>query len=565
MANHLESGKPAPPEALIDVDQLIDQYYGQVPDMNEPFQRVIFGTSGHRGTSLDGTFTDAHIAAITQAICDYRREATIDGPLFLGKDTHALSTPAQNTALEVLAANGVQTIIQHADGFTPTPAISRQILAHNHQRTSQLADGVVITPSHNPPSDGGLKYNPPHGGPADSDVTGWIQKRANALLAGEGQPTRVGLDSAVTMDSTIPGDFIEPYVDDLENVIDFECIREAGISIGVDPLGGAGIGYWRPIREKYNIKLTIVNERVDPQFGFMPLDHDLKIRMDCSSPFAMTNLVRLKDSYDVAFGNDPDADRHGIVTRSVGLMNPNHFLAVAIRYLFTHRPDWPVDAAVGKTAVSSGIIDRVAKSLGRNVSEVPVGFKWFVSGLYSGKYAFGGEESAGASFLRRDGSAWTTDKDGLIMGLLAAEITARTGRDPGEHFRQIAQEVRRTDLPPHRSTGDSRTEGGAGSAVPRCRRRVNAGRRCDYGKTDSRTGQWRALGRAEGGDRQRLVCRTPLRDRKYLQDLRGELQGRRAFAADPGRSQQDRGSVPGICLTRRQRSRFRMAAARGAG
>ncbi len=311
---------------------------------------------------------------------------------------------------------------------------------------------MVITPSHNPPTDGGFKYNPPHGGPADSEVTGWIQQRANALLAGQGQPVRVNLDEAVTMDSTIPGDFMEPYVDDLANVIDFDCIREAGISIGVDPLGGAGIAYWRPIREKYNIRLTVVNESVDPQFGFMPLDHDLKIRMDCSSPFAMTNLVSLKDSYDVAFGNDPDADRHGIVTRSVGLMNPNHFLAVAIRYLLTHRPEWPADAAVGKTAVSSGIIDRVARSLGRKVVEVPVGFKWFVSGLHSGRYAFGGEESAGATFLRRDGTTWTTDKDGLILGLLAAEITARTGRDPGEHFQEIAKEFgqplyRRIDQP----------------------------------------------------------------------------------------------------------------------
>jgi phosphoglucomutase len=452
MNNQLEPGKPAPPEMLTDIDDLLAQYHSRVPDVSDPSQRVAFGTSGHRGTSVNGTFTDSHIAAITQAICDYRRDAKIDGPLFLGKDTHALSTPAQNTALEVLAGNGVQTMIQHEDGYTPTPAISRQILTYNLARTNELADGVVITPSHNPPTDGGFKYNPPHGGPADSDVTGWIQQRANALLAGQGQPVRVNLNDAVTMDSTIPGDFMEPYVDDLANVIDFDCIREAGISIGVDPLGGAGIAYWRPIREKYNIRLTVVNEVVDPQFGFMPLDHDLKIRMDCSSPFAMTNLVSLKDSYDVAFGNDPDADRHGIVTRSVGLMNPNHFLAVAIRYLLTHRPEWPADAAVGKTAVSSGIIDRVAKSLGRKVVEVPVGFKWFVSGLHSGHYAFGGEESAGASFLRRDGTTWTTDKDGLILGLLAAEITARTGRDPGEHFQEIAREFgqplyRRIDQP----------------------------------------------------------------------------------------------------------------------
>ncbi len=453
MTNHqLEPGKPAPAETLPDIDKLLAEYHGREPDVSDPAQRVSFGTSGHRGTSTNGTFTDAHIAAITQAICDYRRDANIDGPLFMGKDTHALSTPAQNTALEVLAGNGVQTFIQREDGFTPTPVISRQILTYNRGRSSQLADGVVITPSHNPPTDGGFKYNPPHGGPADSDVTGWIQQRANALLAGQGRPVRVSLDDAVAMDSTVPDDYVEPYVDDLAHVIDFDCIREAGISIGVDPLGGAGIAYWQPIRDKYDIRLTVVNQQVDPQFGFMPLDHDLKIRMDCSSPYAMTNLVGLKDSYDVAFGNDPDADRHGIVTRSVGLMNPNHFLAVAIRYLFTHRPNWPTAAAVGKTAVSSGIIDRVARSLGRRVVEVPVGFKWFVSGLYNGDYAFGGEESAGASFLRMDGTTWTTDKDGLILGLLAAEITARTGRDPGEHFREITEQFgqplyRRIDQP----------------------------------------------------------------------------------------------------------------------
>lgn len=446
-------GVVAPPDVLTDIDRLIADYYARQPDVDDPRQRVSFGTSGHRGTSTDGTFTEMHIAAITQAICEYRGRQHYDGPLYLGRDTHALSGPAQQTALEVLAANGIQTVIQQHDGFTPTPVISRHILSHNRNRTEALADGIVITPSHNPPPDGGFKYNAPHGGPADTDATNWIQDRANQLLrAGGKEIRREHLTSPAAANGIYAADLVGPYVDDLARVLDFDVIRSAGLRLAVDPLGGAAVGYWVPIQERYNIELTIINERVDPQFSFMPLDHDGKIRMDCSSPFAMANLVQLKDKYDVAFGNDPDADRHGIVTRSAGLMNPNHYLAVAIRYLFTHRPSWSTDLAIGKTAVSSGIIDRVAQSLGRQVSEVPVGFKWFVDGLLHGRYGLAGEESAGASFLCHDGSVWTTDKDGLILGLLAAEITARTGRDPGEHFQELVREFgqphyRRLDAP----------------------------------------------------------------------------------------------------------------------
>ena len=432
-------GVVAPRTALTDVDRLIHDYYSRQPSVEDPRQLVSFGTSGHRGTSTDGTFNELHIAAITQAICEYRREAHYRGPLFLGKDTHALSSPAQQTALEVLVANDVPTVIQQQDGFTPTPVISRQILAHNRRHPAALADGVVITPSHNPPPDGGFKYNPPHGGPADTEATNWIQDRANQLLRDTRGIRRQSLSGSATVAGVTPADLVGPYVEDLAQVIDFDVIRGAGLQVAVDPLGGASVGYWVPIGERYKVNLTIVNDQTDPQFAFMPLDHDGKIRMDCSSPFAMANLVQLKDKFDVAFGNDPDADRHGIVTRSSGLMNPNHYLAVAIEYLFTHRPLWSPQLAVGKTAVSSGIIDRVAAALGRRVVEVPVGFKWFVDGLFSGQFGFAGEESAGASFLRQDGTVWTTDKDGLILGLLAAEITARTGRDPGEHFRELTR------------------------------------------------------------------------------------------------------------------------------
>ncbi len=441
---HPLAGKPAPPEVLVDVDALVGAYYDKKPDADRAEERVSFGTSGHRGSSLSSAFNEAHILATTQAICEQRKANGIDGPLFLGKDTHALSGPAEKSALEVLAANGVQVIWQADDGFVPTPGISHAILTYNRGRTSGLADGIVVTPSHNPPEDGGFKYNPPHGGPADTDVTDRIQKRANEILAQGGQGVqRMTFERARSADNVKAVDFIAPYVDDLINVVDLEAIQRSGLKLGVDPLGGASVGYWARIAEHYALDLDVVNPRVDPQFSFMALDHDGKIRMDCSSRFAMAPLVRLKDSYAVAFGNDPDSDRHGIVVPSQGLMNPNHYLAVAIRYLFSERKGWPAQAAVGKTLVSSSLIDRVARAIGRELREVPVGFKWFVSGLVNGSLGFGGEESAGASFLRKDGSVWTTDKDGIILNLLAAEITARTGKDPGRWYEELVAEFGR--------------------------------------------------------------------------------------------------------------------------
>ena len=435
------AGKPAPKELLIDVARLEKDYFERTPDLNDRNQLVAFGTSGHRGSSLHGTFTEAHILAITQAICDYRREQKIDGPLYMGKDTHALSAPAQRTALEVLAANGVETIIQEGDGVTPTPVISRAILVYNRNRKEHLADGIVVTPSHNPPEDGGFKYNPPNGGPADSDATRWIQDRANEFLrAGNTGLKRILFNQAVRAASTHQEDFVLPYVRDLKNVVDIDAIRSAHLKLGVDPLGGASLPYWEPINSIYGLDIVVVNPVIDPTFSFMTVDHDGKIRMDCSSPHAMARLVALKDQYQLAFANDADADRHGIVSPGAGLLNPNHYLAVAIRYLLTHRPKWRKDSAVGKTLVSSSMIDRVVRKLGRELREVPVGFKWFVSGLVDGSFCFGGEESAGASFLRRDGTVWTTDKDGLIMDLLAAEITASTGKDPGVHYRELTAE-----------------------------------------------------------------------------------------------------------------------------
>jgi len=435
------AGKPAPKEMLIDPEQLEREYYVRKPDPAEPAQQITFGTSGHRGSPLTGSFNEAHILAITQAICDYRRRHGISGPLYMGRDTHAVSGPAQRTALEVLAANGVETVIQGGNGVTPTPAISRVILAHNRGRTDRLADGIVITPSHNPPEDGGFKYNPTNGGPADSEVTNWIQERANALLRlGNADVKRVPFVAAIGSATTYEHDFIAPYVDDLKNVVDMEAIHAARLKLGVDPLGGAAVHYWEPINAAYKLDIAVVNPQVDPTFSFMTVDHDGKIRMDCSSPYAMARLVGLKDQYQVAFANDTDADRHGIVTPSAGLLNPNHYLAVAIRYLLRHRSSWSAAAAVGKTLVSSSLIDRVVAGLGRALWEVPVGFKWFVPGLSDGSVCFGGEESAGASFLRIDGTVWTTDKDGLIMNLLAAEITARTGKDPGEHYRDLTAE-----------------------------------------------------------------------------------------------------------------------------
>ena len=435
---HPLAGTLAPAAQLIDVAKLERDYFDRKPDMDDPTQRVSFGTSGHRGTSSNGTFTEAHIAAITQAICDYRMQGSATGPLFMGKDTHALSGVAQRTALEVLAANGIATIIAASDGVTPTPVISNAILGYNAGRDGAFADGIIITPSHNPPADGGFKYNPPNGGPADTDVTDWVQNRANHLLTdGNRDVKRLPYTLALAAASTEQRDLITPYVADLGAVLDMDAIRGSGLRLGVDPLGGASVPYWVPIAERFGLNITVVNPVIDPTFSFMTLDHDGKIRMDCSSPYAMAGLVKLKDKFDVAWGNDPDADRHGIVTRSSGLLNPNHYLAVAIRYLLVARQRWPVMAAVGKTLVSSSLIDRVVASLGRRLLEVPVGFKWFTPGLFDGSVCFGGEESAGASFLRRDGGAWSTDKDGLILGLLAAEIMARTGRDPGEHYADI--------------------------------------------------------------------------------------------------------------------------------
>ena len=441
MSAHPLAGKPAPKELLIDVNRIEEAFYASKPDPTDPNQLVSFGTSGHRGTSSNATFTESHILAITQAICEYRKSQGVTGPLFMGKDTHALSRPAERVALEVLAGNKVETFIQANDGFTPTPVISRAILTHNQGRSEGLADGVVVTPSHNPPTDGGFKYNLPNGGPADTDVTDLIQDRANELLrSGNRGVRRIDFEAALKAPTTHAEDFVTPYVRDLANVVDLEAIRSAGVKIGVDPLGGASVAYWQPLAERYGLDITIVNPNVDPTFAFMTVDHDGKIRMDCSSPFAMASLVKLKDRFDIAFGNDPDADRHGIVTPSVGLLNPNHYLAVAIRYLLTHRSQWSASAVVGKTLVSSCLIDRVVESLDRKLWEVPVGFKWFTPGLFDGSCCFGGEESAGASFLRLDGTVWSTDKDGLILSLLAAEITARTGKDPGAHYQELTAE-----------------------------------------------------------------------------------------------------------------------------
>lgn len=435
------AGQPAPKAMLVDLARLEQEYYERRPELDDPNQMVSFGTSGHRGSSLSGTFTEAHVLAITQAICDYRRSQGTDGPLYMGKDTHALSGPAQRSALEVLAANGVETVIQKDDGVTPTPVISRAILVHNRGRKRHLADGIVITPSHNRPEDGGFKYNPTNGGPADTDVTRWIETRANQLLqSANAGVKRVPYATAIKAETTHEEDFVLPYVGDLKSVVETDAIRAAGLKLGADPLGGSGQPYWEPINSVYRLDIAVVNPTIDATFSFMTLDHDGEIRMDCSSPYAMARLVGLKERYQVAFANDPDADRHGIVTPSVGLLNPNHYLAAAIRYLLTDRPGWAPGSAVGKTLVSSSMIDRVVEKCGRHLCEVPVGFKWFTPGLFDGSYCFGGEESAGASFLRHDGTVWTTDKDGLIMNLLAAEITARTGKDPGEHYRELAAE-----------------------------------------------------------------------------------------------------------------------------
>jgi phosphoglucomutase len=440
MSVHELAGKPAPESTLVNVPRLITAYYACRPDIDDPGQRVAFGTSGHRGSSLKNSFNEHHILAVSQAICEHRSSMRITGPLFVGIDTHALSEPALTTALEVFAANGVEVRIQKGRRYTPTPVISHAILTYNRERKEALADGVVITPSHNPPEDGGFKYNPPEGGPADQQTTRAIEDRANAIIAeGLNSVRRMPFEKAIKSGFTREHDYVAPYVEDLGNIIDVEAIAGEGISIGVDPLGGSSIDFWDPIAERYGLSLEVVNRTVDPTFSFMTLDHDGKIRMDCSSPYAMTRLIELKDSFDIAFGNDADADRHGIVTRSAGLLNPNHYLSVAIWYLFQNRPGWGKHAAVGKTLVSTSLIDRITSHLGRRLVEVPVGFKWFVAGLLKGDYGFGGEESAGASFLRRNGAVWTTDKDGILMDLLACEITAKSGKDPGELYREIEE------------------------------------------------------------------------------------------------------------------------------
>lgn len=444
MSGRLSSlaGKLAPEAQLVDVDRLRSAYIDLRPDVGVPSQRVAFGTSGHRGSSFEHSFNEWHVLAITQAICEYRAGKGIDGPLFIGIDTHALSQPALESALEVLAANGVHTMVSKGGEYTPTPAISHAILTYNRGRASGLADGIVVTPSHNPPDGGGFKYNPPNGGPADTDITGWVQKRANALIeSGLRDVRRVPLAEALRASTTHEHDYLNAYVTDLANVIDFDAIRGSGVHLGVDPLGGSGVHYWAPIAERYGIDLTVVSEVVDPTFRFMSVDWDGKIRMDPSSSYAMQRLIGLKDSYDVAFACDTDHDRHGIVTRSTGLLLPNHYLSVLVDYLFRHRPQWRSDAAVGKTLVSSALIDRVAKRLGRRLYEVPVGFKWFVDGLFDGSLGFGGEESAGASFLRRDGGVWSTDKDGIASALMSAEIAARAGKDPGELYREMTHEL----------------------------------------------------------------------------------------------------------------------------
>ena len=534
MATHPLAGQPAPAEMLIDVGALERAYYERGPEVGDPTQLVSFGTSGHRGTSLNGSFNEAHILAITQAICEYRRAQGISGPLFLGKDSHALSGAGRaQRARSARRATASRRVIQQGGGVTPTPVISHAILAHNRWRRDHLADGIVVTPSHNPPADGGFKYNPPDGGPADTDVTSWIQDRANDLLrAGNQEVKRLTFGAALKAATTRREDFVGPYVEDLASVIDLEAIRAAGLKFGVDPLGGAAVGYWAPIADRYGLDLTVVNPRLDPTFGFMTLDHDGKIRMDCSSPYAMAGLVELKDRFDVAWGNDPDADRHGIVTRSVGLLEPEPLprggdpLSLAAPCAAGRRrrrsaKRW--SAATSSTGWST--------RFGRPLLEVPVGFKWFVPGLLDGSCCFGGEESAGASFLRRDGTVWTTDKDGIILGLLAAEITARTGRDPGEHYEELAAVFgrpyyTRIDAP---ATPEQKDE--AQEAVARGRDGGRARRRADHGQADPGAGQQRGHRRPQGRRRQRLVRRAPVGDRKHLQALRGKFQGRGA----PGR------------------------------
>ncbi len=535
------AGKPATAAMLVNVPRLITAFYSEIPDASVAEQRVMFGTSGHRGSAFDRSFNEWHILAISQAICLYRERKTIEGPLFLGMDTHALSVPALASALEVLAANGVDVMLAEADEFTPTPVVSHAILTYNRGRTAGFADGVVITPSHNPPHDGGFKYNPPSGGPAEHAATAWIEAKANQFLAsGLRGVKRISFESALRAPTTHRHDYLNEYVADLGNVIDMDAIRDAKISMGVDPLGGAGVHYWGPIAERYGLNLTVVNDAVDPTFRFMTVDWDGQIRMDPSSPYAMQSLVDLKDRFEIAFACDTDHDRHGIVTRGAGLLPPNHYLAAAIFYLFQHRPDWRTDAAVGKTVVSSGMIDRVAAKLGRTLYETPVGFKWFVDGLLDGSLGFGGEESAGASFLRRDGSVWTTDKDGIVPALLAAEIMARTERDPGELYQELTREFGepvydRVEAPatPEQKSKLARTLRARGPAH-------RPGRRKDPDRPHQRAGQ-RCVDRGgESSSRERVVRGAPVGDGRHLQDLCGELPWNGSSAKHPGRSADDR-------------------------
>ena len=527
MAANPRAGQPAQPEDLIDVAQVVTAYYTVEPDPDNVDQQVAFGTSGHRGSSLDAAFNEAHILATTQAIVEYRAEQGTTGPLFIGRDTHALSEPAWASALEVLAANEVVAMIDSADRYTPTPAVSHAILTFNRDRDGDLADGIVVTPSHNPPRDGGFKYNPPNGGPADTDATGVIAKRANEILR-DGLKGVKRVPLARAQQTAQRHDYMDAYVEDLPNVVDVHAIRAEGIRIGADPLGGASVDYWGAIAERHGLQLTVVNPLVDATWRFMTLDTDGKIRMDCSSPNAMASLIANRDSYQIGTGNDADSDRHGIVTPDGGLLNPNHYLAVAIEYLYTNRPDWPGSTAVGKTAVSSSIIDRVVAGLGRKLLEVPVGFKWFVDGLISGTIGFGGEESAGASFLRRDGSTWTTDKDGIILALLASEILAVTGTDAVAAVRRACREVRCANVCPHRRAGGPGTEGPAGEAVTGAGDRDRTGGRGDHRQADHCAGQRRPAGRSEGDDGERVVRGTAVGHRGRLQDLRGVVQGSRA-------------------------------------
>jgi len=530
------AGKIADPSMLVNIPRLVTAYFANQPDPSVPAQRVAFGTSGHRGSAFNNAFNEAHILAVSQAVCDHRKKAGVDGPLFIGIDTHALAEPALVSALEVFTANGVEVMIDADGGYTPTPVISHAILTTNKGRTSGLADGVVVTPSHNPPEDGGFKYNPPNGGPADTDITSVIERAANEYLQdGLKGVRRIPYERALKAACVHRYDYIGPYVADLANVVDMDAIRDAGVKIAIDPLGGAAVRYWQPIIERYRIDATILNDAVDPTFRFMTVDWDGKIRMDCSSPYAMARLIGLRDKFDIAFANDTDADRHGIVTRSNGLMNPNHYLAAAIAYLFAHRPQWRADSAVGKTIVSSAIIDRVAGKLGRRLVETPVGFKWFVDGLIGGAFGFAGEESAGASFLRRDGSVWTTDKDGLILGLLAAEMTAQTQRDPSQLFETLTSEFgvsyyERIDAP---ATAAQKNLLKALSpdklAIKDPRRRFRPRR------AHRRARQRPVLRRHQGRHRQWLVRGAALGHRGRLQDLCGKLPQRKPSAPDPGR------------------------------